>query len=111
MTGSGRKGEHLVPHIPYPVSRRDIEVLRQQDCAIQRGDWRTAASLKLESAHEDMVRRDAKLSELVADVQAGYAEGVQHAAKSLIEWDRLFVREVNTATEWAARASTPEAER
>jgi hypothetical protein len=111
VTGRGRKRGHLVPRVPYPASGSVLEVLRQQESAIQRGDWRTAASLKLESAHDDMVRRDAKLSELVADVQAGDADGVEHAAQSLIEWDRLFVREVNTATEWAERASTPEAER
>ncbi len=107
--GARRPTKPLVPPVESPRwGEADRERERQLDAALKNGDWRTAATLKLESAHDDMVRRDAALSELVADVQAGDAEGVQNRARSYTEWDRLLVREVETATEWAARAGHTE---
>ncbi len=109
---SGRRpAKPLVPPVECPTwDEADRERERQLDTALQNGDWAAAATLKLESAHGDMVRRDAALSELVEAVQTGYAERVQNRAMSFTEWDRLLVREVETAMGWVARAHPPERE-
>ncbi len=115
MSARSRSGRRptkpLVPLVESPTwGEADRERERQLDTALQNGDWSAAATLKLESAHDDMVRRDAALSELVAAVQAADSDVVQNRARSFTQWDRLLVMEVETASDWAARATAAEQE-
>jgi hypothetical protein len=103
-----RKGarELLVPQVAYRhYDQMDIELSDRVAAAVRRGDYRSAAELKLEEAHRDMLRRDGSLAELVAAVERGDGEVVQNRAREYAAWSRFMDRDIETAQEWASRTS------
>jgi hypothetical protein len=107
--------ENLVPQVPWPGDREVEDRLHEGImAALARHDHRTAAELRLEYAHRNMLRRDATLAELVQAVQAGDGHTVADRARQYCAWEGNVRRDVETAREWAARDAAqpePEAER
>lgn len=78
----------LAPQVEYiDYDEVDEQLLEDTIAAIKAGDKRREADLDLEQAHRAMIRRDAHLGSLVAAVQAGDGDGVQHNARLYASWE------------------------
>lgn len=98
----------MVPTVDYVrYGEVDDQLVTQMGDAIARGDERAQAELRLETAHRDMVRRDATLSELVTAVQ-GRDEfiDVPALARHHAFWACAMEREVERAAGHVSAART-----